>query len=215
MARKGRTIVLSLHQPRSDAFPLFSRLLVLSRGSVVYSGAADRCLGHFAKLGHTPAEQTNPLDFIVDISSVDTRDEDSERESQQLLDSLVRAWRNYEADSLDNVEHGHRAVPLDGEKTDGASNEPPITMGGKRPGILQQTLILVPRSVKNTVRAYPELVGHFTQAFMIGLLMGIVFYQLKGRPQDIQSLKTLAFQVLPVYSYMSQGIVCILLEQKL
>jgi ABC-type multidrug transport system permease subunit len=35
--------------------------------------------------------------------------------------------------------------------------------------------------------------------------LGITFYKLGGQPNDIQSLKTLAFQIVPVFGYMTQG----------
>lgn len=140
----------------------------------------------------------------MDVSSVDTRDEDAERESRLILEALVQAWREREDEGLDDIERGPLTRPED-EKADGTTNYDPSVTGGKRPGIFRQTVILVPRSVKNMVRAYPELIGHFLQAAIIGVFMGIIFYQLGGRPEDIQSLKTLAFQAFPVYAYMSQG----------
>ncbi|EJD39012.1 hypothetical protein AURDEDRAFT_187588 [Auricularia subglabra TFB-10046 SS5] len=77
-------------------------------------------------------------------------------------------------------------------------------MSGARPNVFTQFSILFPRSVKNAIRAYPELVGHLLTAIIIGLLIGITFYRLEEQPNDIQSLKTLTFQVVPVYGYMTQ-----------
>ncbi|THG93869.1 hypothetical protein EW026_g7481 [Hermanssonia centrifuga] len=203
LAKRGRTIILSLHQPRSDAFALFSRILLLSHGSVVYSGETTPCLPYFATLGHQPEKQTNPLDFLIDISSIDTRDEDEEHESRERVAKLVQCWK--EKELIDSERE--KANPA-AEKVERESNPPPkntiSTSGGKRPNIFQQTAILVPRSLKNMIRGYPELIGHLLQAVILGLLMGITFFRLGGQPNDIQSLKTLAFQVIPVYTYMSQ-----------
>ncbi|KAG9093327.1 hypothetical protein FRC07_011486, partial [Ceratobasidium sp. 392] len=51
LARRGRTVLLSLHQPRSDAFALFDRLVVLCRGDVVFAGRREKCLPWFEGMG--------------------------------------------------------------------------------------------------------------------------------------------------------------------
>ncbi len=37
LARQGKTVILSIHQPRSDIFHLFDDILLLARGHIVYS----------------------------------------------------------------------------------------------------------------------------------------------------------------------------------
>lgn len=196
---------MSLHQPRSDAFSLFSRILLLSHGSVVYSGETRTCLPYFARLGYAPQDQTNPMDFLIDVSSIDTRDEDAESDSRERVARLVQCWREHELIVEEKTEHNDTPIlsPPSGPGTP-QTTPTSTTTSGRRPNVLQQTAILLPRATKNMLRGYPELVGHFVQAVILGLLMGITFWQLKEQPSDIQSLKTLAFQVVPVYAYMSQ-----------
>jgi ABC-type multidrug transport system ATPase subunit len=59
--RHQRTIILSLHAPRSDAFALFDQLMVLSKGNVMYSGRASDSLGWFEQHGCELKKETNPL----------------------------------------------------------------------------------------------------------------------------------------------------------
>ena len=47
-------------------------------------------------MGYTPQEQTNPLDFLIDVSSVDMRDEGEEREERERVGRLVKAWAERE-----------------------------------------------------------------------------------------------------------------------
>lgn len=65
LARRGRTVILSIHAPRSDAFELFDRICLLSKGKVVYSGMRSLCLPWFAELGHTLEDNVNPLGKLV------------------------------------------------------------------------------------------------------------------------------------------------------
>ncbi|KAF9400908.1 hypothetical protein BGX21_003203 [Mortierella sp. AD011] len=65
------TVLLSIHQPRSEIFHLLSmtggQLVLLSHGNVVYSGPMDGLLSWFVSvgLGQCP-EHMNPLDFALD-----------------------------------------------------------------------------------------------------------------------------------------------------
>lgn len=61
LARRGRTIILSIHAPRSDAFDIFDRIALLSKGQIVYSGLRRDCLAWFADLSHHVEKGVNPL----------------------------------------------------------------------------------------------------------------------------------------------------------
>lgn len=94
LAKRNRTIILSLHQPRSDAFSLFTRLLLLSKGSVVYSGLTSKCLPWFSSLGFSPEKGVNPLDFLIDISSIDNGDDEKRELGRARVERLTTAWKN-------------------------------------------------------------------------------------------------------------------------
>jgi ABC-type multidrug transport system ATPase subunit len=51
LAHKGRTIITTIHQPRSEIWTMFDGLVILARGSPVYAGKADDCIPWFADLG--------------------------------------------------------------------------------------------------------------------------------------------------------------------
>ncbi|ELU45266.1 ABC transporter protein [Rhizoctonia solani AG-1 IA] len=113
LARKGRTVIMSVHQPRSDAWELFDRIVVLSKGDVVFAGRREKCLGWFEDMGMgSPGDRTegcedvaekgsinveadggtgvNPLDWLIDICSVDPRDQGS----IQRVTRLIQGWKD-------------------------------------------------------------------------------------------------------------------------
>lgn len=51
LARRGRTIVFSLHQPRFSIYKMFDTLLLLSQGHTVYFGPARDALHFFSMQG--------------------------------------------------------------------------------------------------------------------------------------------------------------------
>ncbi|RKP08517.1 hypothetical protein THASP1DRAFT_5145, partial [Thamnocephalis sphaerospora] len=63
-----RTVVFTIHQPRSDIYAMFDRLILLAEGWLVYSGGAHEARNHFAHAGHPCPLGYNVADFIVDVT---------------------------------------------------------------------------------------------------------------------------------------------------
>ena len=52
LARRGRTIILSIHQPRFSIYRLFDTLTLLSLGKLAYHGSYDEVLPYFEAQGY-------------------------------------------------------------------------------------------------------------------------------------------------------------------
>ncbi|KDQ57066.1 hypothetical protein JAAARDRAFT_35662 [Jaapia argillacea MUCL 33604] len=196
LARRGRTVILSIHQPRSDAYTLFDRICLLARGSVVYSGRRSEALPWFAQLGFEAPLRTNPLDFLVDISAVDTRDEESEVRTSQTVENLTRRWRERSSSTLPQNQLQH--------DTSGAEEQDLDTReASKRPGMFAQTVVLTRRALLNVYRDRGQLVGFLLQVVLIGVMAGLTFYRPPETPAGIQSLKTLYFQGMIAFFYLT------------
>nr|XP_033815304.1 broad substrate specificity ATP-binding cassette transporter ABCG2 isoform X3 [Geotrypetes seraphini]XP_033815312.1 broad substrate specificity ATP-binding cassette transporter ABCG2 isoform X3 [Geotrypetes seraphini]XP_033815321.1 broad substrate specificity ATP-binding cassette transporter ABCG2 isoform X3 [Geotrypetes seraphini] len=72
MSRQGKTIILSIHQPRYSIFRLFDGLTLLAGGRMVYHGTAQDTLPYFSSLGYICEEHNNPADFFLDIINGDS-----------------------------------------------------------------------------------------------------------------------------------------------
>lgn len=57
--KQGKTIVISIHAPRTDAIKLFDRLLILTQGTVAFEGEMHRAVDWFESAGFTLPEHTN------------------------------------------------------------------------------------------------------------------------------------------------------------
>ncbi|XP_042025333.1 ABC transporter G family member 21 [Salvia splendens] len=88
VARGGRTIVTTIHQPSSRLFRMFDKVVVLSEGSPIYSGAAARAMDYFASIGYEPGFNfVNPADFLLDLANgvtPDPRQEDDDDQNQEF-----------------------------------------------------------------------------------------------------------------------------------
>lgn len=59
-----RTVVFTIHQPRSNIVALFDKLILLASGKVVYSGKADACQQWFQQNGCSCPPGFNIADYL-------------------------------------------------------------------------------------------------------------------------------------------------------
>ncbi|KQJ97270.1 ABC transporter G family member 11 [Brachypodium distachyon] len=71
LARDGRTVIASIHQPSSEVFQLFDRLYLLSGGKTVYFGQASEACEFFAQAGFPCPALRNPSDHFLRCINAD------------------------------------------------------------------------------------------------------------------------------------------------
>ena len=96
LALSGKSVICSIHQPRSDVFAMFDSCLLLSRSQPTFCGPMAAMEGHFAALGFPCPPNTNLADYVVDISSVDPRTPADEAEGMKRVATLALAYRQRE-----------------------------------------------------------------------------------------------------------------------
>uniref|UniRef100_A0AAZ3QFM8 ABC transporter domain-containing protein n=1 Tax=Oncorhynchus tshawytscha TaxID=74940 RepID=A0AAZ3QFM8_ONCTS len=99
MSSHGRTIILSIHQPRYSIFRLFDSLTLLVSGKQVYHGPAQSALDYFSNIGYTCEPHNNPADFFLDVINGDSTsiafDRIKEGDGEQNIeDHLVQEYRS-------------------------------------------------------------------------------------------------------------------------
>ncbi|MQM09875.1 hypothetical protein Taro_042755 [Colocasia esculenta] len=97
LARGGRTVVMTIHQPSSGLFYKFHRVLLLSQGSPLYFGEASTAMTYFSRLGYAPSVPMNPADFLLDLANGISPDDSVD--PQTVRQALVSAY----ADNIQQV----------------------------------------------------------------------------------------------------------------
>jgi ABC-type multidrug transport system ATPase subunit len=64
----NRTVVFTIHQPRSNIVALFDQLILLAKGRTVYSGPFGDCQSYFDNIGYTCPPGFNIADYLVDLT---------------------------------------------------------------------------------------------------------------------------------------------------
>ncbi|KAF7981305.1 hypothetical protein HWV62_34233 [Athelia sp. TMB] len=64
----NRTVIFTIHQPRSNIVALFDQLVLLARGKLVYSGALSECQEYFDGIGKPCPPGFNIADYLIDLT---------------------------------------------------------------------------------------------------------------------------------------------------
>lgn len=69
LAKGGRTVVMTIHQPSSRLFYMFHKVLLLSEGNPLYFGKGAEAMDYFSSIGFAPSVAMNPSDFLLDLAN--------------------------------------------------------------------------------------------------------------------------------------------------
>ncbi|KAJ6020681.1 hypothetical protein N7540_006185 [Penicillium herquei] len=178
LAQDGRTVVVSIHAPRSETWTLFDNVIILARGSALYSGPASEALLHFEKCGHVIPPFVNPAEFLIDLAAIDNRTSDLEVASYARVENLRASWRS---------EQAHR-VPLAEEKTNMVPMLEGIdTSAMKKVSFRRQLNVLTSRTFITTIRDPMGVAGSLLEAIGMAVINGWIFLQLGETQAGIRS----------------------------
>jgi hypothetical protein len=215
IAAQGRTVVCSIHQPRSDIFPLFDNILLLARGGrVIYHGSVKGMIDHFARMSYAVPRLSNPADFALDLSSVDLRREDLEVVSRARVDGLVEAWKEISKRGGES-DGAPASVGAAASSTGGGANDDGNDGNGQVAKMLHDDLsnvknnilpiykslpLLVSRSFLNLRRQPVLIASRIAQCAAYAVILTLYFFQITsgqggvtGRMGYLQQVCSLVF----------------------
>lgn len=191
LARKGRTIIVTIHQPRSEIWGLFDGLLILTGGSPVYSGSIAKCIPYFEDLGYKLPPFVNPAEHLVDLAAVDTRSTELEATSSARVESLKQTWNVFW--------EGQASQP---EEKKSSHLQTHTTPGNHRSTLSRQVRVLTARTLKVTLRDPLGVTASLVEATAMGVVMGWIFLSLDGSLSGIRSKEGALYIAASLQSYL-------------
>ncbi|EQC33988.1 hypothetical protein SDRG_08667 [Saprolegnia diclina VS20] len=167
LARAGRTVVATIHQPSAEVFAAFDTLYLLSNGSPVYVGPAASAKEYFASVGHVCPMYVNPTDYFMRELMLAER---------APTNNLVAVWRSatYVSDASD-------AAPLTERE------------GVALPRLFA---VLCRRNVLRILRDKMAFRAKVAQNLFVSMVVGLIYWQLPLTQLGIQSFTGVLFFIV-------------------
>ncbi|KFW07739.1 ATP-binding cassette sub-family G member 2, partial [Eurypyga helias] len=195
MAKQGKTIIFSIHQPRYSIFRLFDNLTLLAAGRVLYHGPAQHAIEYFRTIGYECEPYNNPADFFLDIINGDStavamsKTDETNTESieerteydKTLAEKLAEKYSNsaYFQETkavLENISLGNK------KKTKAVFRQ--ITYVNS---FLHQLKWVSKRTFKNLVGNPQASIAQVCVTALLGLVVGAIFFGLKEDSAGLQN----------------------------
>ncbi|KAI8517110.1 hypothetical protein Bbelb_056910 [Branchiostoma belcheri] len=215
---ENKTVVTTIHQPSSQIFTVFDKLCLVLNGELAYFGKASEVLDFFENLGMPCEPHYNPADFILEKMK-----ESKEVELKILAGSYERRKtcrlaplgenevvmrRPREEEPYPSSSNGGSTyVRMDSEKgtatywaggssgrkwSSGDKDTPEEKQGKWPTGFLTQYRVLTQR---NFLQARPKMLSkwNFIQTFGIGLIIGLMWFQIPHSEERIMDVGGVLF----------------------
>lgn len=160
LADSGKTLIMTIHQPRIEAFRMMDNLILLAKGGKLayYGPANDEAVEYMSKQsGRECLTAMNPADFIVD--SLEHPEAPMSPDQWKAVYLRTRFYANYIAQRL----------------TAGNSDEKDIVYPSRHAPLIRQLVLLIQRYIIRKKRDFGALRVQLLQAIVIGALLAILF----------------------------------------
>ncbi|KAK9773250.1 hypothetical protein SCAR479_10167 [Seiridium cardinale] len=192
LAKKGRTIITTIHQPRSEIWDLFDNLVILSRGGPVYSGPRSECGIWFSDLGFGLPPFVNPAEFYIDHAAIDNRTPELEEETTARVERLKAAWSEATSERF----------PLIAETATASKSKSTKRDQEQHAGFFRQIRVLTDRTLKVTVRDPMGMAGSLGEAISMAIITGYIFYALPRDQAGIRSRQGALYTSVGLQGYL-------------
>jgi len=194
LTTKGRTIIYTIHQPRSEIWNLSDHVLLLAGGSPLYSGLTVVCIPYFEHNGYILPPFVNPAEYLSDLAAVDTRSPKVEEISSTHVQSLIRAFGPLSEKGMLGVEK-EKQLGQAYEASDGNSRQSHVPLS-------HQITILTQRTLKVTYRDPKSVAGSTFEATTMAVITGWIFLPLDGSLSGTRNRKSALYTAASLQGYL-------------
>ncbi|XP_044731531.1 ATP-binding cassette sub-family G member 4-like isoform X2 [Chrysoperla carnea] len=181
LARGGRTIICTIHQPSSRIFEIFDHLYTLVEGECMYRGSVSALVPFLNSVGLECPSYHNPADFVIEIASGDY--------GHEWIPKLVDVMNTEKAENLS------RDIDIYGTKDDKKESNSVATASitidattsliysgekqskkGFPVSTFWQFWILLKRTFISTARDKTLTLLRLLAHLLVGIIIGVIYY---------------------------------------
>ncbi|ODV84941.1 hypothetical protein CANARDRAFT_176364 [[Candida] arabinofermentans NRRL YB-2248] len=197
----NKTVIMSIHQPRADIFKLFDNILILSKGRLCYGDSSTKLFQHFESIGFVIPEHINPADYLIDLTSVDTRTPEKEDVSLKRATFIADQWAlNLNTMQTDNFKESHTKADMIAS-LDSLPNQPSYQSLGRAP-FFRELNILIRR---NLIMQYRDPIGFgalIFEALVLGLISGWLYFKPGTTLVGLRSIQASLYTASTIQAYL-------------
>ncbi|XP_023332555.1 protein white [Eurytemora carolleeae] len=194
LAKQGRTVICTIHQPASQLFNKFDRLLLLAEGRTAYLGDAKDASRFFNNCNFPCPLTYNPADHFIEVLAIQPGHEIACRET---VANICHAF--------DQSEEGKQLM-LEVNKEDQVVNDTEnMRVNDRSPykaSWTAQFSALSWRTYRALIKEPLIIKIRITQAIFISILLGVIYY---GQEHDQSGVKNITGALFILLTNMSFG----------
>ncbi|KAF3787715.1 ABC transporter G family member 11 [Nymphaea thermarum] len=213
LARDGRTVIASIHQPSSEVFELFDRLCLLSGGRLIYFGKASDAHQFFSQAGFPCPPMRNPSDHFLrcinaDFDKVKATLKGSMKLRFERSDDPLDKITTGEAirtllDAYDKSQYHYDALRKVDEISKIKGNI--LESGGSQASFLRQTVTLSRRSFINMSRDFGYYWLRLCIYLVVTICIGTIYWNVGTSYNSILARGSCGSFVFGFVTFMSIG----------
>ncbi|KAK3857777.1 hypothetical protein Pcinc_035994 [Petrolisthes cinctipes] len=207
MAARGKTIVCTIHQPSTEVFLMFDRLLLLAEGRLAYMGSSSGAMEYLDGLGHKCPSTFNPADFYIHTLAVHHGHERRSRERiKRICDNFAVSSYSKDIDVIIQYQDNKFMQYSDISGKDMAANNSTSTSTSsmesivnivknipRLPGWWVQLYWLTWRAVVDSYRNPDVHAIRILQKILMAFLIGVCYTNVKLNQAGIQDIEGVLF----------------------
>ncbi|KAF7836748.1 ABC transporter G family member 9 [Senna tora] len=175
VAKGGRTVVMTIHQPSSRLYYMFHKVLLLCEGNCLYFGKGSDAINYFSSIGFCPKVAMNPSDFLLDLAN-GVYSNESEEDHGSVKQKLIGEYKKRIDPQLKAMLHDEVVEDCD-HGSDEVDRNKEIREYGRWPtSWRQQFCVLLRRGVKE--RRHESFSGlRIAQVIVVAVFAGLLWFK--------------------------------------
>ncbi|XP_076252829.1 ATP-binding cassette sub-family G member 1 [Rhynchophorus ferrugineus] len=179
LAKEGRTVICTIHQPSALLFDMFDKVYAVAEGKCIYDGTPQNLVPHMSKFNLICPPFHNPADFLMEVASGDYG-----TDIKVLANAVSEARPKQDVITC----NGKNDLFSKNQKWNDGEDEPSPSPAP----VLMQFLLLYKRNLLITRRSWLYPFNRLLAHVVIGLLFGYLY----------QGVGANANQILANYVYL-------------
>ncbi|CAG0879464.1 unnamed protein product [Darwinula stevensoni] len=195
LAVKGKTVISTIHQPSSEVYSLFDRILFMAEGRIAFMGKADFAISFFQGVGYECPPNYNPGDFFIKTLAVVPGEED---ECRRRVARICDAFR-------DSEEGRAMEKEVELQRVDGTWNDPgefKRNVRSKGSWFAQFRTILA-RSWTANLREPLHIKLRILQTVAVAVMLGILYLRQDLTAEGVMNINGALFLFLMISTYQN------------